>query len=140
MSIPPFILHYIDQVADPKCTAALLKLSTEFNEAQTRLSESASVKAGTAYLFNKTFGANLKTNVESELNDLKHEYIQKAKEIANDFAIKEGLKIDEWREPEPQKSVIQKSLETDNSLKDTQEKMLRMLRDFKPPSRDGIDR
>lgn len=99
MATPPkFIDHYINQLISDDCVIELQKLAGDY------VTETKSIDVPERHVGDREYqnkkGRESDYSVRLELKRLEQRYKDEAKKIADKFAEREGVEVEEWKDPE----------------------------------------
>ena len=117
------IEHYINQLISDVCIIELNKLANDYK------AERANIDTPHRHIGDKTYKEITEKenprSVRLELMNLDIKYKTEATKIATKHAEKEGVKLIEWQDKNPEKSTAEKSNESQQNLNTVQDRILR---------------
>jgi hypothetical protein len=118
-----FIKHYIDQVISEECVIELNQLAREYKKEKADLTQFEDKRRFADAVYEKKTGQPNPNSLTTQLDMLDAKYKDAFKTVTAKHAAIEGVSFNEFKEPEPQKSVKEKSAETEKQLNEKQEAM-----------------
>lgn len=133
---PDFINHYINQYISEQCVIELNKLSYDYLKEKQAIEKEQRDTAPNRKEYTKLTGEEANNPFPEKLKKLEVNSKQAALNIAKKEAQLNGTIAKEWKDPEPEKSVKEKSAETEKHLNEKQEAMTAKINASKERERD----
>lgn len=120
---PDFINHYINQYISEQCVIELNQLSYDYLKQKQETEKEQRETASNRVRYKELTGKESNDPFPARLNKLDFDAKQAALAIAKKEALLIGIDVKEWKNPEPEKTVKEKSIETEKHLNEKQEAM-----------------